>query len=75
MYKKNGNKSPLLVIFDREYRNFIFLHAHKNLGHRGIFAVYEVIRHQFYWPQMRADGTSEAIPLRQATAKALAKFF
>ena len=134
MYKKNGNKPPLLVIFDGEHRNSILLHAHENLGHRGIFTVYEVIRHRFYWPQMRADvnhhvkschecqirslkrleipltisvstrlfakvyidvmhmpaahgfhyivaakddlsGTSEAIPLRQATAKALAKFF
>jgi len=134
MYKKNGNKPPLLVIFDGKHRNSVLLHAHENLGHRGIYAVYEVIRHRFYWPQMRADvnhhvkschecqirslkrleipltvsvstrlfakvyidvmhmpvangfhyivaakddlsGTSEAIPLRNATAKALAKFF
>ena len=134
MYKKNRNKPPLLVIFDGEHRNSILLHAHENLGHRGVFAVYEVIRHRFYWPRMRADvnhhvkschecqirsikrleipltisvstrlfakvyidimhipaahgfhyivaakddlsGTSEAIPLRRATAKALAKFF
>ncbi len=134
MYKKNGNKPPLLVIIDGKHRNSILLHAHESLGHRGIYAVYEVIRHRFYWPQMRADvnhhvkschecqirslkrleipltvsvstrlfakvyidvmhmpvangfhyivaakddlsGTSEAIPLRHATAKALAKFF
>ena len=134
MYKKNGNKPPLLVILDGKHQNSILLHAHESLGHRGIYAVYEVIRHRFYWPQMRADvnhhvkschecqirslkrleipltvsvstrlfakvyidvmhmpvangfhyivaakddlsGTSEAIPLRHATAKALAKFF
>ena len=45
MYKKNGNKPPLLVIFDGKHRNSILLHAHESLGHRGIYAVYEVIRH------------------------------
>ena len=50
MYKKNGNRPPLLVIFDGEHRNSILSHAYENLGHREIFAVYEVIRHQFYWP-------------------------
>ena len=134
MYKKNGDKPPLLVIFDGNHRNSVLLHAHEKLGHRGIYAVYEVIRHRFYWPRMRADvnhhvkschecqirslkrleipltvsvstrlfakvyidvmhmpvahgfhyivaakddlsGTSEAIPLRNATARALAKFF
>ena len=30
-------------------------YAHEKLEHRGIYAVYEVIRHRFYWPQMRAD--------------------
>ena len=134
MYKKNGDRLPLLVIFDGKHRNSILLHAHENLGHRGIFAVYEVIRHRFYWPRMRADvnhhvkschecqvrslkrleipltisvstrlfakvyidimhmpaahgfhfivaakddlsGTSEAIPLKCMTVKALAKFF
>jgi len=134
LYKKNGNKSPLLVVTDPEHKQSILLHAHENLGHRGIFAVTAVIGTRFYWPRMRADihshvkschecqirstrrlevsptvstpvtlfskvyidimhmppaqgykyivaakddlsGTSEAIPLRKATAKNLAKFF
>ena len=124
----------MLVITDSPHKQSILLHAHEKLGHRGIFAVYEVIRKRFYWPHMRADinhhvkschecqvrnlkrleipltisaptalfakiyvdvmhmppvhrfryivavkddlsGTSEAIPLRHASAKNLAKFF
>jgi transposase InsO family protein len=134
MYKKNGQKSPLLVITDPEHKHSILLHTHEKLGHRGIFAVATVIGTRFYWPKMRADiyhhvrschecqirstkrleiaptisapirlftkiyidimhmppangykyivaakddlsGTSEASPLRSATAKNLAKFF
>ena len=134
MYKKNGDRPPLLVVTDPKHKYSILLHAHENLGHRGIFAVHEVIRQRFYWPRMRADihhhikschecqirslkrleisptismptrlfakvyidimymppangfkfivaarddlsGTSEAAPLRRATAKNLAKFF
>lgn len=134
LYKRNGNYSPLLVVFDGKQKQSILLHAHENLGHRGIQAVFEVVRHRFYWPHLRADvyhhvkschecqvrslkrlevplkisqpsilfakvyidvmhmppaqgykyivaakddlsGTSEAIPLRNATAKNLAKFF
>ena len=134
MYKKNGNRPPILVITDPKHKYSILLHAHEKLGHRGMFAVLEVIRNRFYWPNMRADinhhvkschecqirslkrleipltisaptslfakvyidvmymppangfkyivaarddlsGTSEAAPLRNATAKNLAKFF
>ncbi len=134
MYKKDGNRPPLLVIFDGKHQTSILLHAHEKLGHRGIYAIYKVIRSRFYWPQIRADvnhhvkschecqiqslkrleipltvsvstqlfakvyidimhmpaahgfyyivaakddlsGISEAISLRQATARALAKFF
>ena len=134
LYKKNGDRSPLLVITDPEHKYSILLHAHENSGHCGIFAVSEVVRSRFYWPNMRADihhhvkschecqirslkhleipltvstplylfakvyidimhmppargykyivaakddlsGTSEAAPLKKATAKNLAKFF
>jgi transposase InsO family protein len=134
LYKKNGNRPPLLVITDPEHKHSILLHAHEKLGHRGIFAVTAVVGARFYWPNMRADihhhvkschecqirnlkrleisptvstptalfekiyidimhmppaqgyryivaakddlsGTSEAAPLRNATAKNLAKFF
>jgi hypothetical protein len=134
LYKKNGNKLPLLVVTDPQHKYSILLHAHENLGHRGIYSVLEVIRARFFWPNMRADihhhvrschecqlrslkrleipltistptilfakvyidimhmpsaygfkyivaakddlsGTSEAMALRNATAKNLAKFF
>ncbi len=55
LHKKNGDKPPLLVITDPEHKYSILLHAHENLGHRGIFAVSEVVRSRFYWPNMRAD--------------------
>jgi transposase InsO family protein len=134
LFKKNGNKVPLLVVTDPEHRYSILLHTHEKLGHRGIYAVTAVIQTRFYWPNMRSDihhhikschecqirslkkleipltistpvnlfakiyidvmhmpqahgfkyivaakddlsGTSEAIPLRNANAKNLAKFF
>jgi hypothetical protein len=134
LYKKNGNRPPLIVVMDPEHKNSILLHAHEKLGHRGIYAVQKVIQARFFWPNMRKDinhhvkschecqirslkcleipltisapttlfskiyidimhmlpahgykyivatkdnlsGTSEAAPLRNATAKVLAKFF
>ena len=55
LYKKNGNRVPLLVVMDSQHKQSILLHAHENLGHRGIFSVLEVIRARFFWPNMRAD--------------------
>jgi hypothetical protein len=55
LFKKNGKKPPLLVIFDGSQKQSILLHAHENLGHRGIQTVYEVVCNHFYWPHMRAD--------------------
>ncbi|KAJ3503912.1 hypothetical protein NLJ89_g8219 [Agrocybe chaxingu] len=55
MYKRNGDHPPLLVIARKEQKLSILMQAHENLGHRGIQTVYEVLRHRFYWPYMRAD--------------------
>jgi len=55
LFKRNGNRPPLLVILEPRQKNSILLHAHENLGHKGIQAVYEVIRNRFFWPHMRAD--------------------
>ncbi len=38
---------------DAAKRKDILLQAHKGLGHRGEFAVYEQVKKQFYWPHMR----------------------
>ena len=48
MYKKNGTKLPLLVITDPQHKYSILLHAHENLGHRGIFSTLEVIQARFF---------------------------
>ena len=55
LYKKNNNKPPLLVITDRDHKQSILLHAHEKLGHRGIFAVHQVLQTRFFWPNMRND--------------------
>lgn len=33
LYKKNGSKTPLLVIMEPDHKNSILLHAHENLEH------------------------------------------
>ena len=55
LFKRNGNRPPLLVILEPRQKNSILLHAHENLGHKGVQAVYEVVRNRFFWPHMRAD--------------------
>jgi hypothetical protein len=55
LYKKNGTKTPRLVVMDPDHKNSILLHAHENLGHRGIYAVQTVVEARFFWPNMRKD--------------------
>jgi len=55
LYKRNGDRPPLLVIFDPTQKLTILKQAHENLGHRGVQAVYELIRHRYFWPHIRAD--------------------
>ena len=55
LFKRNGNRPPLLVIFTPERKLSILRQAHEELGHRGFQAVYEILRHRFFWPHMRAD--------------------
>jgi len=55
LYKRNGHRPPLLVIVEPGQKNSILLHAHENLGHKGVQAVYEVVRNRFFWPHLRAD--------------------
>ena len=55
LYKRNGSKPPLLVITEPTNKLTVLTQAHENLGHRGVQAVHETIRHRFFWPHMRAD--------------------
>jgi hypothetical protein len=55
LFKKNGNKPPLLVVMKAEHKYSILLHAHENLGHRGVFSVQSVVEPRFFWPNIRKD--------------------
>ena len=55
MFKRNGLKSPLLVILDPLKRSSILTQAHEELGHKGEQAVFDIIRLRFFWPYLRSD--------------------
>lgn len=54
MFKRNGNRSPLLVVFDQQLRLDLLTQAHEKLGHKGEQAVFEILRLRFFWPHLRA---------------------
>ena len=55
LYKRNAHKTPLLVILDPKKRISILTQSHEELGHKGEFAVFELVCLRFFWPHMRAD--------------------
>jgi hypothetical protein len=55
LFKRNGNRPPLLVTFEPAQKLAILEQAHDKQGHRGVQSVFELIRHRFYWPHLRAD--------------------
>jgi hypothetical protein len=55
LFKRNGDRTPLLVIENPERKLSILKQAHEGTGHRGVQAVLELIRHRFFWPYFRAD--------------------
>jgi transposase InsO family protein len=55
LFKRNGNRPPLLVIQTPNQKLTILKQAHEGTGHRGVQAVFELIRHRFFWPYFRAD--------------------
>jgi transposase InsO family protein len=55
LFKRNGDRPPLLVIQTPEQKLSILKQAHEGTGHRGVQAVFELIRHKFFWPYFRAD--------------------
>lgn len=55
MYRRNGEKPPLQVIFDDEDRFRILHQAHEGLGHRGEQVVMQTVKERFFWPGMWND--------------------
>jgi len=55
MFKRNGDRQPLLVILDHRKRLEILTQAHENLGHKGEQAVFDLVRLRFFWPHLRTD--------------------
>lgn len=53
MFKRNGQKSPLLVVFEPSRRQDILTQAHDMLGHRGEDATLDTIQLRFFWPHLR----------------------
>ena len=55
LYKRNGSYTPLLVLRTAASKLSVLEQAHEKLGHKGVQAVFELLRHRFYWPHLRAD--------------------
>jgi hypothetical protein len=55
LFRRNGDRPPLLVVHSAEQKLGILNQAHEGTGHRGVQSVFELIRHRFYWPHLRAD--------------------
>ena len=51
---KRANPHPLQVIFKESLMERFFLEVHEFLGHRGVQAVYEIIRKWYFWCHMYA---------------------
>lgn len=55
LYKRNGNRLPILIVLEPAKKLSILTQAHEKLGHRGVTAVYRLLRERFFWPHMHAD--------------------
>lgn len=60
MYRRSTIGVPLKVIFNPDTRKSIIFDAHDRQGHKGVQAVWELLRQRFYWPRMRADVSFHA---------------
>ena len=57
LFRRRGPRPPVKVIFDPDLRAQILNQAHEELGHHGVYGVFQAIRECFYWPQMYQDIT------------------
>ena len=73
MYRRNSDKPPLAVIFDARKRVTILTQAHEELGHKGEAAVFELVRHRFFWPHLRADVHHHVASCHQCQIRSIKK--
>ena len=74
MYKRNGSRAPLLVIRDPNTKISILQQSHEKLGHKGIQAVFDLLRCRFYWPHMRADIQHHIRSCHECQIRSLKRF-
>ena len=55
LFKCRGPCPPTKVIFDPDLCMQILSQAYEDLGHHGVFRVFQAVRDCFYWPQMYQD--------------------
>ena len=55
LFKHRGPRPPIKVIFDPDLCIQILSQAHEDLGHHGVFRVFQAVRDRFCWPQMYQD--------------------
>jgi RNase H-like domain found in reverse transcriptase/Integrase zinc binding domain len=73
LFKRNGKKSPLLVITNQQKKLSILTQAHEKLGHKGEQAVFDIIRLRFFWPYLRSDVRHHVSSCHQCQIRSLKK--
>ena len=74
LYRRNGSRAPLLVIRDPSAKLSILQQSHEQLGHKGIQAVFDLLRCRFYWPHMRADIQHHIRSCHECQIRSLKRF-
>ncbi|KAJ8488793.1 hypothetical protein ONZ45_g13828 [Pleurotus djamor] len=54
LFRRKTKQTPVAVVLDNSKRLSILKKAHDDLGHKGVDAVFGLLRQRFYWPHMRA---------------------
>jgi hypothetical protein len=55
LYRQHADGADLKVIFDPQKRRDLLKQVHDGYGHRGVHAVFETLKHRFWWPYMFQD--------------------
>lgn len=55
LYRRHKESGAQRVVMDQSTRPSVLEWAHDRLGHKGVHAVYELMRQRYYWPRMQKD--------------------